>query len=172
MTVVACALAALALIDGACSGFRSSLGRTGLVRHRSPDRNAAFRGTVLVALLLLPTAVIAMAGLGSGDVTEAQLQSAGEGLLIVLVPYGAVVAAALIAYGLLGWRQKYIAMALVLGPFTLIRPAVVIAAAIAACFACHSWIPSVAVAASVVAILAVEPLTGACWRERDHYARL
>src|SRR5262249_38103932 len=51
---IAIGLMLLAITDGACAGFRSSLGRSGLIRHRAADLRAARRGAALVAVLLTP----------------------------------------------------------------------------------------------------------------------
>jgi hypothetical protein len=50
--VLAAALLALAILDGAFAGFRSSAGRTGLISHRRHDRQAARRGAGLACVLL------------------------------------------------------------------------------------------------------------------------
>jgi hypothetical protein len=52
----------LALLDGSFAGFRSSAGRTGLIRHRPYDYEAARRGTCLTCILLAPAIA-----LGSAD---------------------------------------------------------------------------------------------------------
>jgi hypothetical protein len=51
---VASGLLALAILDGAFSGFRASVGRTGLIDHRAADRLAARRGVALALLALTP----------------------------------------------------------------------------------------------------------------------
>lgn len=163
MIGLACALAALALVDGACSGFRSGAGRTGLVRHRDTDLRSAVRGTLLVSVLLSPTAALS-AGALTADRQEAHFVAAGQWMLWILTPYAAVVTVALIAYAILSWRLKYLAMAMVLGPLTLIRPAVAVAAGAAGMAAGSSWLVATAVALSVAAALAVEPLMNRRWR--------
>ena len=163
MTIVTTLLALLALIDGACSGFRSGVGRTGLVRHRASDVRDAWHGVALVALLLVPGAGVATVALAIGG-HRADFVTAGSWMLRVLAPYVGAAVLALLAYGLLGWRQKYLAMALILGPLTLIRPIVVIAACVAGCVAASSWIVGIVITLSAGAVLSVEPLMNRRWR--------
>lgn len=163
MIAVATALALLALIDGACSGFRSGVGRTGLVRHRAQDVRDARHGIATVAVLLLPAAITAGVALALGA-RGANFSTAGESMLRLLAPYVTAVVLALLAYGVLGWRQKYLAMALILGPLTLIRPLVAIAAGVAGCVAGSSWTVVMVVTFGVGAVLSVEPLMNRRWQ--------
>ena len=161
-----CVLALLALIDGACAGFRSSVGRTGLVRHRAADLRAAVHGVVLVVALLLPATAIAAGAVAAGA-SARDFAAAGDWMLRILIPYAAAVLLALLAYGVLGWRQKYLAMALVLGPFTLVRPAVAVAAAVVGCITAGNGLISLAIGLSVGAVLAVEPVLDRWWSRAE-----
>ncbi|GAA2477235.1 hypothetical protein [Terrabacter carboxydivorans] len=160
--LVLTALAALALVDGACSGFRSALGRTGLVDHAALDRRATLLGVRTVLLCLPACSVFAVDVVGAGTPVETYAV-AGEVMLIVLVPYAVVVLLALGAYAVLGWRQKYVAMALVLGPFTLVRPLVAVGAAVAGAYAAPSSAVVATIALATVAVLLVEPVAGRGW---------
>lgn len=162
--LVAFTIVSLALVDGAFSGFRASLGRTGLVDHGAQDGDAMKRGTGLVVLLAIPAIVafvldVSVFGQGISVYTESGLM-----FLTVVAPYTLVVAVALGAYAALGWKLKYLASALILGPFTLIRPYVCIAAVAAALL--HTSTPGIALTAALAtaAVLLVEPV---CNR---HYA--
>ena len=84
-------------------------------------------------------------------------------MLVVLLPYAAVVGLALGAYGVLGWRLKYIAMAVILGPFTLARPVVALGSALAAACATDSVTVMIPVVLAIAAVLLVEPLAGRRW---------
>lgn len=158
MIVASVLLVALAIVDGACSGLRASLGRSGLVRHLDVDRRSALIGLVLVCALLVPAAAVAGLGLGTGSVPRNEAGAAAWRMLDVLLPYAAVVTTALAAYAVLGWRQKYVAMALVLGPFTLVRPLIVIGAALAGASGSTSWLLGSVILTGSAAVLAVEPL--------------
>ncbi|MGE5134816.1 MAG: oxidoreductase [Gemmatimonadota bacterium] len=159
----AAALIALALLDGAFAGFRSSVGRTGLISHRAADRLAARRGASLVCLLLAPVTALVSADVTVHPARTAVYTRAGEAMLAVYGPYAAVVLAALGCYAVLGWRQRYLASAVILGPLTLLRPAVAVAGAVLAAVATHDGGAAVCAVLAVVAVLAVEPAADRRW---------
>lgn len=117
----------------------------------------------MVATLLIPASAVFVADLIAEPTHLKRYVVAGRAMLAILLPYALAVGIALAAYAALDWRTKYLAIAVVLGPFTLIRPAVATAAAI--------WgllqAPSIAVAAATVlaagAVLTVEPLENRRW---------
>ncbi|MFT4265144.1 MAG: hypothetical protein QM572_17305 [Nocardioides sp.] len=158
MTAVVAAFVVLALADGACSGLRASFGRTGLVRHRARDVRAAATGVGMVAALLVPASVLVSVGSAAGRVSGADVTHVGRSMLMVLAPYAVVVSLALAAYGLLGWRQRYLAMTLILGPCTLVRPPVAVLAAAVGVAASPAPLLAAAVVLGVAAVLLVEPL--------------
>ncbi|MCP2168187.1 oxidoreductase [Goodfellowiella coeruleoviolacea] len=175
---VASALLVLAALDGAFAGFRSSAGRTGLIRHRRGDVVAAARGCRTVLLLLVPVlggvladvlggAVLGGAVLGGdvlgGAARVAPYLRAGQVMLAVYLPYAAVVLAALAGHALLDWRRRFLATALVLGPGTLIRPVVVLAGAAAGAWAAHDVLVGALALLAAVAVLAVQPVADRCW---------
>lgn len=162
--LVALTLIGLALVDGAFSGFRASLGRTGLIDHRVQDRAAMRRGAGLVALISVPAIVALVVDVSLFGQDVSAYAEAGLMVLTVIAPYGVVVAVALGVYAALDWKLKYIASALILGPFTLIRPYVCLAAVAAGIL--HASTPSIAITAvlAAAAVLLVEPV---CNR---HYA--
>lgn len=65
---------------------------------------------------------------------------ADEATLAVYVPYGVIALGALDCYAALGWRNRYLASAIILGPLNWLRPAV-----------------------AVTAVQAVEPLASRIW---------
>jgi hypothetical protein len=77
------------------------------------------------------------------------------------------VLAALACYTLLNWRLRYLAAALILGPCTLLRPAVAITGAALGAALSNDTAVATAAGLSVVAVLTVEPLAGRLW-----YAKL
>lgn len=168
MTVaaVAAALLTLATLDGAFAGFRASAGRTGLINHRQTDRQAARRGTVLACVLLTPAMMItALDGLAQPAHLD-DYARAGLAMLAVYGPYALLVLLALACYAALNWRLKYLAAALILGPFTLIRPVIAILGAALAVALSRDPAVAAAVVLSVIAVLAVEPLAGRLWYSR------
>ncbi len=160
---IAAGLVVLGLLDGALSGFRASAGRTGLIDHRGSDRVAACRGGLLAGGLLALIAVLAGADLWLGHASLAAYTRAGLAMLVVYGPYGVVVLAALGGYCLLSWRLRYLATALILGPFTLLRPVVASAGGVAAVVVGRNLGVGVCAALAVVAMLVVEPVAGRRW---------
>lgn len=164
--VVAGVLLVLATLDAVFAGFRASVGRTGLIDHRDADRRAAVRGLGLLALMLPAVVVVlgdlALAGRARPE-RMAVFRAAGEGMLLVYGPYGLVVLAALGIYSALSWRVRYLAAAVILGPFTLIRPLIAVAGAVVAVAITRDAGVAVAAALAVVGVLLAEPLAGRLW---------
>lgn len=154
--LVVAGLVVLGGCDGAFAGFRSSVGRTGLVDHRADDARAQLRGLALVTGLLVPTAALAL-------VHPDDAVDAGVGMLTVYAPYGLLVLLALAAYASLGWRNGFLASALILGPFTLLRPLVAVAGGVAGVLLADRATTVLAVVLAVVAVLAVQPLCDRLW---------
>jgi hypothetical protein len=159
----AATLAILALCDGVFAGFRSSLGRTGLIDHRREDRQAALRGGVLVIELLAPIGVAAAVDALLRPAQRGHMADAGAAMLSIYGPYALIVGIALTVYLLLGWRQRYLASAIVLGPFTFLRPVVALSGAVAAVIAGRDPTVGALAVLSVVVVLAVEPLADRRW---------
>jgi hypothetical protein len=161
---IAAALTFLAITDGACAGFRSSVGRSGLIKHRAADLRAARRGAALVAILLTPAvALICADTVPMCPAAIAPYLRAGGAMLAIYAPYAVMVLAALACYASLGWQQRYLAAALVLGPLTLLRPAVAVLGAILAAVAAHDPTAALAAVLAVAAVLATEPIAGRLW---------
>lgn len=151
--VVVPGLVLLAAADGSLAGFRSAQGRTGLIDHRRADLAAQLRGLALAVVLLLPTALVVLV-----DGRWSTWSAPGTAMLAVYAPYGALVLLALLAYLTLTWRLRYLATALILGPFTLARPVVAVAGGAAGVVASQRAVEVVAVVLAVAGVLAVEPL--------------
>lgn len=163
IAAVAVSLALLAVVDGACAGFRSSVGRSGLISHRASDRRAARRGATTAVILLAPAIAVTCAAVLLQHARSGLFLRAGEAMLDVYVPYGLAVLTALAAYATLGWRKRYLASAVILGPFTLLRPVVVIAGAGLAIGITRDVAVTVAAVFAVLGVLAVEPVADHLW---------
>lgn len=161
--LVAAALLALAVLDGMFAGFRSSCGRTGLVRHRHQDLVAHLRGLALAMVLLTPVAAIVLVDVVVRPARLSTYVAAGRVMLTVYLPYAWIVLTALAAYALLGWRRRFLASALILGPFTLARPLMALAGAAAAAWSAHDLLIAALCLAAAAAALAVEPLADRKW---------
>ena len=79
---------------------------------------------------------------------------------LVVLAAGALVLLALSAHVVLDWRRRFVASALVLGPFTLGRPAVALGGAAAGAWLSGDARVAVLGLAAGGAVLAVEPLAG------------
>jgi len=158
IVLVVATLAILGLLDGAFSGFRASLGRTGLVDHSATDREAAWYGARLVAISMLPAAGAFALDLALGHRRSSQYVEAGGIFLVLLAPYAALVILALIGYAVTDWRRKYLASALILGPFTLWRPYYVLTAATLATLRVSDLIVTGTAILATAAVLLVEPM--------------
>ncbi|GAB3055457.1 hypothetical protein GCM10027053_15390 [Intrasporangium mesophilum] len=163
--LVLTALAAVALMDAACSGFRSALGRTGLINHSALDREATVRGVLTLFICLLPACLVFTVDVMAARTPVQKYTVTAAAMLVVLVPYAVVVLLALGAYAVLGWRQKYVAMAVVLGPFTLMRPVVALGAGLAGAHASESGTVFSTIALATLAVLVVEPIADRRWIE-------
>ena len=166
---MACTLLVLGLLDGAFCAFRSSLGRTGLVNHRASDRLANLRGAALVSVLLVPVAALACLRIAADHDRIDAFRRGGLAMLAIYGPYATLVLAALAVYALLGWPKRYLASAVILGPFTLLRPVVAVAAAVAGAIASRDAGVAACAAMAALAALACEPLADRLWY--DHSRR-
>jgi hypothetical protein len=164
---VAAGLALLAVVDGACAGFRSSVGRSGLINHRASDHRAARRGAVVVAVLLAPAVALTSAVILLQPSQSGLYLRAGKVMLGVYAPYALAVLAALAVYATLDWRKRYVAMTVVLGPLTLARPLVVVVGGALAIGVTRDAVVAVAVALAVAGILAVEGVADRLWYARE-----
>lgn len=153
--------------NGSFAGFRASVGRTGLIDHRQSDYQAARRGASLVCILLTPAVAGASADALVHPAHLEQYTRAGIAMLEVYGPYALLVLIALACYAALNWRLKYLASALILGPFTLLRPLIAILGAALGVTAGHDRAVAAAAGLSVIAVLAVEPLAGRLWYARN-----
>ncbi len=160
---VAAGLLALAFLDGAFASFRSSAGRTGLIDHRQSDHRAARRGAGLVCVLLTPVIALVCADVILHHARIQAFTRAGEAMLTIYAPYALLVLAALACYAVLGWRQRYLASAVILGPLTLLRPPVAILGAALSATAGHNVVVAACAGLSVLAVLAVEPIADRHW---------
>ncbi|MCF2533113.1 hypothetical protein [Yinghuangia soli] len=154
----------IALADAAFAGFRAYAGRDARIRRRPAIRRAALRGltagVALACVALLCAAGILLAA-ADPDAAYRDLDAAAGRALWVLVPYAAVVGAALLCYFGGPFRLGTLAVVAGLGPLTMLRPV-----AVAACVALAGSVslPAAAVmAVGGVGVLAVEPWVHRRW---------
>jgi hypothetical protein len=163
---VPAALALLALVDAAFAGFRAATGRNARIHKNTYNLNAARRGLAVGAGGASATALLVgitlVAATHPGHRYD-ELIHAGTRMLQVLSPFAAVVVLSLVAYTLLPMRQSTFVMLIGLGPFTLIRPAVVLGAATFAVAGSTDWLVWAATALATAGVLAAEPLVHHRW---------
>ena len=165
VVAVAVGLVVVGLLDGSFAGFRASLGRTGLVDHRRSDVVAAARGLGLVAVLLVPAVAVVAVAAAAATWPAGAYARAGTAMLTVYLPYGALVLLAVGAYAVLDWKLKYLASAVILGPFTFARPLVAVAGAVAGALSGADAVVTTTIVLATAAVLTVEPLAGRLWYE-------
>lgn len=149
-------LVGLAVADGAMTGFRSAAGRSGLLDHRSEDLRGNLQGLAVLLVCLLPATGCFL--VDDAPDRARRWQHAGESMLGVYAPFGACVLLALLAYATLHWRRRFLAMALILGPFTWARPYVATAGGVIALHGSEGRLLRAGVVLAVLGVLAVEPI--------------
>jgi hypothetical protein len=126
-------LAALAIVDAGFAGFRAAAGRDGRIFKRSYYARAVVRGAAagvaLVAALGLLTWLL-LSALPSESALWSELLAIGARMLDVFGVYVALVVFALAVYVVPRSEVRILATVAILGPFTLLRPAVVAAAVV------------------------------------------
>lgn len=164
--LVAGGLLVLALLDGAFAGFRSGQGRDGRIRRGDRSARDHGRGALAMTVALAPVVVVACLDVArTADRVDAY-ERAGAAMLTLYAPYGLVVLIALAAYALLGWQHQLLASALILGPFTFLRPLVAVGGGGAAVLVAQDGRVAGLAVWAVVAVLLVEPSLNRWWRLR------
>ncbi|HET7014797.1 MAG TPA: hypothetical protein VFI65_12850 [Streptosporangiaceae bacterium] len=156
-------LLTLAFLDAAFACFRSSAGRTGLIDHRAADFRAAGRGIALLSLLLILPVALALADIATHHFVLTLFTRAGIAMLMIYGPFGLLSLAALACYLTLGWRQRYVACAVILAPLTLMRPVVAILGGVLAALSARQAVVTVCTVLSVAAVLTIEPFADRYW---------
>ncbi|ANN18220.1 oxidoreductase [Amycolatopsis orientalis] len=164
--VVPLVLGLLALVDSGFAGFRAATGRNARIGKRSYFLLAVRRGLTggaiglgLLALLI----VVTLACSADPDARYGGLLRAGTRMLQVLAPYAALVVASLLAYWLLPMRGSTFVILVGLGPFTLLRPLIVLGALVWSVAGSSDWLAWVVATAAAAGVLAVEPVIHRRW---------
>lgn len=164
--MVAALLCLLALVDAGFAGFRAATGRNALIRKRAYYLRAARRGfwcgTTGLALVAALCAVV-LANTADPAARYEELVRAGTRMLHVLAPFGVLVAASIVAYWLLPMRPSTFVILVGLGPLTLVRPAVVVAAAAWSVAGATDWLVWTVALTAAASVLAVEPAVHHRW---------
>jgi hypothetical protein len=166
--VVPAALVAIALVDAALAGYRAATGRNGRIGKRRYYLVALRRGLAAGVALLVGLAVVLAAALGiAAHPAEryADLTHAGTVMLWIIGPYAIVVLLSIGGYALLPRAPATFLILLGLGPFTLVRPWLTIAAGVAAAWTASDPVTRACALLAAAGVLAVEP-----WLSRRWYA--
>ncbi|ONF73759.1 hypothetical protein [Amycolatopsis keratiniphila] len=159
-------LGLLALVDSGFAGFRAATGRDARIVKRSYFLLAARRGLTGGAIglgLLTLLIVVTLAGSADPGARYGELLHAGTRMLQVLAPYASLVVASLLAYWLLPMRGSTFVILVGLGPFTLLRPLIVLGALVWSVAGSSDWLAWVVATAAAAGVLAVEPVVHRRW---------
>ena len=123
----------LATIDSAFIGYREAAGRNALIKKRAYYRHALLRGALFgqVAVLIVGiTTAVVLAVSSDRRALFSEMESVGARMLSVYIPYAVII---LITFGVRALPSvdiRSITSVLIFGPFTFIRPLVVLAGAV------------------------------------------
>jgi L-asparagine transporter-like permease len=123
----------LATLDSAFIGYREAAGRNALIEKRAYYRHALIRGALFGQLAVLIVGVIAAIALASSDNARevfGKLELIGARMLLVYIPYALIILIALSIRALPSVDIRSITSTLIFGPFTFIRPLVVLLGAV------------------------------------------
>jgi len=159
-------LVLLAVLDGAFAGFRAGAGRTSLVR---PWRRGYYPGFVVAGAVagMVCQAPAAIVGACFVDVTTAadvaRVVAAATGVFEVAGLYAAAVLTAIVIWLLAGIEGRTLVSVTVLGPFTVARPFVVLAALVPATTVGSAEV-ALTFSLGCAGVLLVEPIVSALRR--------
>ncbi|HEY9475534.1 MAG TPA: oxidoreductase [Mycobacteriales bacterium] len=147
-------------------GFRAATGRNARIRRRAYHLRAARRGLATSLVGLAATTVltaVALAFTAHAGQRYDGLVHAGTRMLGVLLPFAGVVVLSLAAYFLLPMRESAFVILIGLGPFTLLRRAVVVGAAAWSVVGSTDWFVWGGTIVAATGVLAIEPWVHRCW---------
>jgi hypothetical protein len=144
----------LATVDSAFIGYREAAGRNALIDKKDYYRHALIRGALFGQLaVLIVGAVTAVTLVNSNHawLLLTKLEMIGARMLLVYIPYALIILIALAIRAVPSVDIRSITSTLIFGPFTLIRPLVVLLGAVWGILAA----PSAVTIALVVLIVCV-----------------
>lgn len=131
--MIAALLWLLATVDSAFIGYREAAGRNALIDKTAYYRHALIRGALFGQLAVLIVGVItAVVLVGSSDarVLFSDLELVGGRMLMVYVPYALTLLITFCVRAIPSVDIRSITSVLIFGPFTFIRPIVVLVGAV------------------------------------------
>ena len=145
-------LVVLALMDTAAAGFRDAAGRNGLLDKVGYYRRAARLGALwgLVPVGVIAGVVLGLTAVSPDPTLWSDYLRAGQVMTWIYGPTATLVAVAMGIYLSPRFEVRSLATVIILGPFTLLRPVVITAGAVAAVVAVPRWEVAAAACAVIV----------------------
>lgn len=131
--MIAVLLWLLATVDSAFIGYREAAGRNALIEKKAYYRRALVRGALFGQVAVLIVGVITAVALASSSNAGAlfsRIEVVGARMLMVYVPYALIILITFCIRALPSVDIRSITSVLIFGPFTFIRPFVVLAGAV------------------------------------------
>ena len=145
----------LATVDSAFIGYREAAGRNALIEKRAYFRRALIRGALFGQVAVLIAGVItaiALATSSNAAALFAKFETVGARMLMVYVPYAIVLLITFCIRAVPSVDIRSITSVLIFGPFTFIRPLVVLAGAVWGVVAAPGAI-TIAITALIVSLM-------------------
>jgi hypothetical protein len=149
----------LATVDSAFIGYREAAGRNALIDKKDYYRHALIRGALFGQLaVLIVGAVTAVTLVNSNHawLLLTKLEMIGARMLLVYIPYALIILIALAIRAVPSVDIRSITSTLIFGPFTLIRPLVVLLGAVWGILAAPSAVTIALVVLIVCLMLGLE----------------
>lgn len=153
----------LATLDSAFIGFREAAGRSALIKKTVYYRRALIRGALfgqLAVVIVGAIAVVMLTSLDNGRALLADFELIGARMLWVYLPYALIILIAMAIRAIPSVDIRSITSTLIFGPFTFIRPLVVLAGAVWGFLAAPNAITGVFVVLIVCLMLGLERILG------------
>ena len=131
--MIAVLLWLLATVDAAFIGYREAAGRNALIKKRAYYRRALIRGALfgqLAVLIAGAITVVALVSSSNAGALFSSIELVGARMLSVYVPYALIILITFCIRALPSVDIRSITSVLIFGPFTFIRPIVVLAGAV------------------------------------------
>jgi hypothetical protein len=123
----------LATVDSAFIGYREAAGRNALIQKRAYFRHALIRGALFGQLAVLIVGVITAIVLATASdpgALSSKFETVGARMLMVYIPYALILLITFCIRAVPSVDIRSITSVLIFGPFTFIRPLVVLAGAV------------------------------------------
>ena len=131
--MIAALLWLLATVDSAFIGYREAAGRNALIDKRAYFRHALIRGALfgqLAVLIVGVTTVIVLISVRDAGFLFSDLELIGARMLMVYVPYAVILLITFCVRAIPSVDIRSITSVLIFGPFTFIRPLIVLVGAV------------------------------------------